>query len=238
MGFRRRILPAEEPGDQELTSALAGIGFRLAADPRWGTNIEDALYHGSVAGMEHDDLRVLSILVKWLEVHAKRVNADRLVRLAAASPSVRVRAFWAAVGTWLGKDRRFARLPDLHHGKRVPPLAASADFHLRRAGEDGRFQGSALMVPAGILRSRASDVLSPVELARHHRAYRWRVIVGPTYRSDMLALLEGDPTLTPSELARRSYGSFATAFMVKRDWAMIRMAGTDNVPPATRSVVS
>jgi hypothetical protein len=34
-------------------------------------------------------------------------------------------------------------------------------------------------------------------------------------------MLEGKPGLTASELARRTYGSFSTAWRVKHDWALI-----------------
>lgn len=39
----------------------------------------------------------------------------------------------------------------------------------------------------------------------------------PSYRADMWATLELDPTLSASELARQTYGSFATAWQVKHD---------------------
>ena len=67
-----------------------------------------------------------------------------------------------------------------------------------------------------LLRERESDILSPQELASRHPAYRWRILVGPTYRADMLAHLENNPGLSASELARLAYGSFATAHEVKR----------------------
>ena len=76
-------------------------------------------------------------------------------------------------------------------------------------------------MPANVLRDRAADVEQPAELARHHHAYRYRVIVGPTYRADMWAALEDDPTLSAAALARRTYGSFATAWHVRRDFAVL-----------------
>jgi hypothetical protein len=38
-----------------------------------------------------------------------------------------------------------------------------------RYDEDPRFAGSALRVPANVLRDRAADVEEPAELARHHQ---------------------------------------------------------------------
>jgi len=51
------------------------------------------------------------------------------------------------------------------------------------------------------------------------------VLIGPTYRADMWAALEDDPTLSAAALARRTYGSFATAWHVRRDYAVLASAG-------------
>ena len=221
MAFSRIVLPRERPSEAQLTRAMAGIGMRFAAEPDWSVNIEDTLLFASEAGMEQDDLRVLSVLVTWFGVHAPWVNADRLVRITREHPSERVRAFWSAMGRFKGRDRRFARLEKVYEGPRIDLLRVGTDFHLRRRGEDDRFEGSALRVPAGVLRDRAADVLDPRALCRRHRAYRYRVMMGPTYRADMWAALEAEPDLSAAELARRSYGSFATAWQVRRDHRLV-----------------
>jgi len=195
--------------------------MNFAAEPMAEPNIEDTLLSASVEAMERDDLRVLAVLATWLGVHHSWLNADRLVRTTQELDSPRVRAVWAAIGTWFDKDRRLKRLTDLHRGKRIDLLSTGTDYHVRHRGEDPRFEGSPLHVPAGILRDRSADVLSPEDLARRHRGYRYRVLIGPTYRADMWAALELDPTLTPSELARQTYGSFATAWQVKQDWELL-----------------
>lgn len=71
-------------------------------------------------------------------------------------------------------------------------------------------------VPANVLRDRSVDVLTPTDLAHRHRAYRHRVMMGPTYRADLWAALEAHPGLSPAELARRTYASFASAWQTKR----------------------
>ena len=179
----------------------------------------------SVEGMDHDDLRVLSLLVQWLGIHHAWLNADRLVRLAQAQESRRVRAFWSACGRWLKKDRRLARLARLYRGQRVEVLHTGTAFQVRRYGEDLRFEGGPLLVPANVLRQRTADVLDPAQLALRHRTYRWRVLVGPSYRADMLAALDADSDLSASELARRTYGSFSTAWQVKQDRELLAEGG-------------
>jgi len=164
---------------------MAGIGMAFAATPSPAPNVEDTLFAASVEGMDRDDLRVLSVLLQWLEVYQPWINADRLFRAVSTSDSPRVRAFWAAVGLWLGKDRRLARLARLHEGARVDLLREGSSFQLRRRGEDPRFEGTPLRVPAGVLRRRASDVHPPEEMAKRHPGLRFRILMGLSYRAEM-----------------------------------------------------
>ncbi len=218
MAHRRALAPAQTPAADELTADMVGIGMLVGGEGSRDPNIEDTLLFASIEGMERGDLRVLAVLVTWFGVHSGRVNADRLIRLVALRESKRVRAFWSALAHWRASDRRFARLERGYRGPRVDVLPTGTDFQVERHGEDPRFEGSRLRVPANVLRDRAADVLSPSELARRHALYRWRLVIGPTYRADMWAALEREPTLSAATLARRSYGSFATAWQVRRDF--------------------
>ena len=98
--------------------------YSFAAKGTRNPNIEDTLLFASREALEKDDLRVLSVLVTWLGVHAAWINADRLTRLVAEEELPKVRAFWAAVGRWLKTDRRFAWLVRLYRGRRLDLLAA------------------------------------------------------------------------------------------------------------------
>lgn len=221
MAFNRALAPTAPPESDALTSAMVGIGMGFAAPAAVEPNIEDTLFFASVEAMERDDLRVLAVLVTWFKVHARMVNADRLTRLVAERGTARVRALWSALATWQAKDRRFARLGALYDGLRVDLQAVGAAFHIRKHDEDPRFLGSRLRVPANVLRDRAADVLSPRELALRHRAYRSRLRMGPTYRADVWVALEAAPHLSATELARRTYASFATAWQAKRDFEIL-----------------
>ena len=239
MSYRRNVLPRARLEPDRLTAAMVGIGMNFAAEAEPDVNIEDTLTFASVEGMENDDLRVLAVLVSWLDEHLRWVNADRLFRVVARHDSARVRAFWSAVARWKSGDRRFARMARIHAGPRVDLPRTGADFLIGRHGEDARFRDGSLRVPANVLRDRPGDVQSSAALARRHRAYRFRVLMGPTYRADMWAVLEADPSLPAAELARRTYGSFATASQVKHDWRLLnapsenRLAGArSDHPPA------
>jgi len=219
MGFSRAVAPVSPPEADTLTEDMAGIGMNLGGRANHRANIENTLFFASQEGMDRADLRVLSILVTWLGVHGAKVNVDRLAKLIEAGGSKRVRAFWAAVGRWLAKDRRYSRLIRLYTAKPLDLLDVGTEFQIRRHGEDRRFEGTALRVPGNVLRDRPADVMTPELLARQHRVYSWRIVIGPTFRADMWAEMEGTPGLKAAEIARRTYGSFATAWQVKRDWS-------------------
>lgn len=221
MAFNRAMTPIAPAGPNALTSAMVGIGMNFAAPAASEPNIEDTLLFASVEGMQNADLRVLAVLVTWFGIHAPYVNADRLTKLVAAEKSDRVRAFWSALARWQAKDRRFNRLAKVHTGLRVDLLTTGNAFQMRRHGEDPRFAGGPLSVPANVLRDRPADVLPFGKLARRHRAYRWRVIMGPSYRADLWAALEREPSLSTAMLARKAYGSFATAWHVRRDFTLV-----------------
>jgi hypothetical protein len=225
MAFSRALAPKVALEADELTSAMAGIGMGFAAvRPTREPNIEDTLLFASVEGMDNDDLRVLAILVTWFGAHRAWVNADRLTKLAAAAESPRVRALWSALAAWQGTDRRFTRLAKVRRGPRVDLLTVGTEFQIRRHGEDPRFTGGPLRVPANVLRDRPKDVLTPTELGRRHRAYRFRVMMGPTYRADLWSALEAEPELSAAEMARRTYASFASAWGVRRDFGIVAAA--------------
>lgn len=222
MAFNRAPLAATPLSPETLTARLVGLGFNLAAPDEPDADLEGTLLQASVAGLEDGDLRVLSLLTTWLGVHHAHLHADRLVRLVRAVPSARVRAYWGAVARWLGRDRRFARLEALYRGPAIDLLPVGTEFQLARRGEDPRFAGTPLRVPAGTLRDRPGDVLTPAELLHRHAAYRNRVRYGPTWRADVWTALEADPGLSAAEAARRAGCAFGTAWQVVQDFRLLR----------------
>lgn len=211
MAFRRKTVPTPvaDSGPSPLAADLAAIGMKLSVAPAKNEpNIEDTLIRAAEEALDRD-FRLLAPLLLWFRIHHHWINADRLTRLVRDHASDRARALWAGLGRWMKVDRRFARLIPLHRGPRVVVAGEGP--------EDPRFRRGPIRIPASATRERAADVLSPALLARRHGAYRWRLVIGPSYRADMWAALEADPTLSTSELARRAYGSFGTAWLVKRD---------------------
>lgn len=221
MAHRRSILPRQRLEGDALTSAMAGIGMNVAAEPNPEVVIEDVLDAVAQEAMERDDLRSFDLLVGWLEVHLARVNADRIVRMVQESSSERVTALWSSIAIAHPGDRRFARLVALSPPERIGLLDAGAAFQIARHGEDPLFDAGPLRVPGNLLRRRPADVLKPADLAKLHRGYYYRVLIGPSYRADMWAVLERSPRISATELARTTYGSFATAWSTLRDFELL-----------------
>ncbi len=226
MAYKRSLLPVSYAVGEALTSDLIAIGMRLGGVPSADEpNIEDTIVAASIEGLFQADYRVLSLLVDWFGIHVARVNVDRLTRLVAALDDVRVKAFWVGLAQWQKKDSRLKKLQQVptkfKRGHRFDLMSEGTDFQIERYGEDPRFIGTVLKVPSKLLRHRPQDIASVAELAKRHLAYSYRIMIGPSYRADMWALVERKPELTPTEIARQTYGSFPTAWEVKRDWLLL-----------------
>lgn len=224
MSFKRVLLPATLLQGEALTAALLSLGFRLGGEPSSSLhsfNIEDTLLAASIEGCLKPDYRVLSLLVDWISIHSHAVNVDRMARVILTLENQRVRAFWIAVARWQKIDSRWKKISKLRVAGRVDLLEVGTDFLISKHGEDDRFKGTCLRVPKLTLRERKEDILTPEALARRHKGYYYRILIGPTYRADMWAYLDERPTAATAEIARAAYGSFTTAWEVKRDWAVL-----------------
>ena len=229
MAYSRPKMLGIRPDAATLSRDMAGIGMNFAVELNRDADIEKTLLYASEAGMEEHDLRVLGVLTTWLAVHLSYIHADRLVRIVSEHESNRVRTYWSALAAWVPIDRRFSRLAALHGGTRIELLPVGTEFQLARRGEDERFQGSMLRVPAGTLRGRKTDVLSPAALVCRHSGYRNRVLMGPNWRADVWTVLEREPTLSTAEAARCAGCSFSTAWQIAQDFALFQEAGQDPV---------
>jgi hypothetical protein len=221
MAYARRIQPLLKPERYQLTSDMAGIGMNFDAEPNREANVEDTIYFASIDGMEAGDLRTLSVLTTWMDIYSPWIIVDRLARLVVNTGSRRVLAYWASIARWKRHDSRFFRLAGLYRGRRINLLPSGTDFLISRNGEDPRFQAVSLRVPMKTLRQREMDVISPDRVQKKNLFIRYRIMMGPTYRSDTWAMLDLHRDLTPADLARRTYSSYPTAWHVKKDWETI-----------------
>ncbi len=222
MGFKRSSALDIYPHGSHLTKMLLGIGFKMGGVAEKNPNIEDTLIAASIEGMA-GDFRILGLLTDWFSIHYERVNVDRLVRAIKKEKNPRVKAYFSAVGNFLKKDSRFKKLVKVYRGEIIHlQLGPNPHFLVRRNGEDERFIDSKLLVANGVLRKGLDDILSPSELAKNHSDYYFRVLVGPSYRADMVSALKQNQSMTASELAKTTYGSFATAWGVMKDMSILK----------------
>lgn len=217
MSFKRIECLTEYPQGDELTPKLIGIGFKLGGVAELNPNIEDCLIAAATEGLS-GDFRILSLLTDWFFIHHKFVNIDRLIRALKKSKDSRLKCYFSSIGTWLQKDSGYKKLSKIYRGDALLlGLTADYKFLIKRNGEDARFIGTKLVVANQTLRSRLDDILSSKELALKHNDYFYRVLIGPSYRADMVSHYLKNPTLTASQLAKNTYGSFATAWEVMKD---------------------
>ena len=220
-----RTFPELLTGDA-LDAAIRGIGLRLGATNA-GANVHADIELTLVSAVEASlptGYRTLGVVTAWLEVHHAHVNVPRLLRLVDGGelPPV-ARAYWAAIGAWLGqRDKRWQTLARVYSGPRVtledPEITA---MQIDRLGEDPRFTGTPLRVHAKLLRSRGADVDTPTQLATRHPGYLRRVQFGANHRADVWTALEVDPEATPAEVARRVGCAYETARSVAQDFHMV-----------------
>ncbi len=218
MSFKRENLPSQFATKDELSKDMAAIGFLITAEGSENPNIENTLIAASIEGLQ-GDLRTLSLLVNWLEIHHAAINADRLTKMIRSLQKDKILVcFWSATAKNILTDPRFMKLRRLYKGKQLDLLDVGMDFQVGRHGEDPRFKGSCLRAPGNVLRNRPRDILEPSRLAKINSNYRYRIIIGPSYKADQWALLEKFSELTPSKLAKLSYSSFGSAWATKKNF--------------------
>lgn len=211
-----------------LNASMRGIGMRVGAQEPAAADLEVTLVSVAHHVLPHD-YRTLGVLVAWFDVHQDRVNVPRLlrlVRIVAKAPLEK--AWWASIATWLERqDARWRPMTRIYEG---PSLdlddAVVTELQLRRVGHDPRFEHAPLRIHARLLRSRATDVDDPIQLAARNPLYLRRVQLGASYRADVWAALDEDPNATPAVIARKVGCAYETARSVARDWATARAAAS------------
>lgn len=213
MSFKRKISTDLYFQGEELSSSLKGIGFMIGSESLPNPNIEDTLISACIEGVG-GDYRVLSLLTDWITIHSSCINGDRLFRALIELDNAVVRNYFSSILKQYLKVIPQNKLKKIYSGKQ---FILGDKFLIDKKGIDQRFINTSFLVPAGLLRIRKDDILSPSELAKVHSDYYFRLIVGPTYRADMISRLIENPNISPSDLARKTYGSFATAWEIIND---------------------
>lgn len=222
MSYKRQISKKFLKGE-DLTRSMVGIGMLFGAKPEKNPNIEDTIISASYQGIVSEDFRILSMLTKWLEQHFFIINASRLIKLIKEHEDNDIfLRYWISVSQWQAADNRFRSLRDLGKNKKKKEITKGSLFLSKKNGEDTRFKGTCLVVPKKMLDREDWLVLSPEKMTNYHLDYKWRLIIGPSFRADMWSQLERDNALTPSSLAKAAYGSYATAHRTKKEFQIYR----------------
>ncbi len=240
MSFRRELLPDQFKTGSELDNDLHAIGInisceRITVDP----NIEDTLIAATLEGLNKNDGRIMGLVVDWIFLYSLRINVDRLskVLMALTHPQKdAVIVFFSAIAQSLSKDSRFKKITSFYNGRRRnylslfpkgPDKYDPTDFLIQKNGEDGRFKETCLRVPKKVLRHRPTDIFLPDVIAKRHMGFRYRIMMGASYRADLWALLRRDATRSAYEIAKRAYCSYETARQAKRDYIILKRNYSD-----------
>ena len=239
MSFKRRpLVPKDYKTGDELAEDLIAIGFKLTGTvASKEPNLEETLVAASIDGLVNHEPRITPLLTDWVTLHFDRVIVDRLYKMVRELKGKKfniVRLYWCANAQRLPQDQRAGtrKLRDLYSESRRNLLAVlegvpdsdqdGTDLLIKKNGEDERFVDTCLRVPLGYFRHRPRDVLSPRQLAKIYPPYRYRVMLGSTFRADMWAALSKNPDLSPSKLAWKSFGNYLTAQQTKAEYEIIK----------------
>ncbi len=220
---------------KSLDNDLRAIGFNLSGrkksiDP----NIESVIISASIEAVNNKDNRIGGLLVDWITVHYLRINVDRLTKFIFSlsdSDYKFVKIFWCANAQRLFiKDQRFKRLSELYKGRRIN----FADRFIRKGqkkmtkmlieikGEDERFKRTCIRVPKGHFSERPHQIFPVSVIAKNHLPYRYRVMMGSSYRADLWALLDNDSSISAYALGKKAHCSYRAAYMAKKDYELLK----------------
>ena len=220
---------------KSLDSDLKAIGFNLnckkkSIDP----NIETSIISASIEAVNNKDTRIGGLLVDWITAHYLRVNVDRLTKFIFSLSNSEykfVKIFWCANAQRLfAKDQRFKRLSQLHKGRRINLADRFSKNREQKVtkmliemkGEDERFKRTCIRVPKGYFSERPHQIFPESVVAKNHLPYRYRVMMGPSYRADLWALQDSDPNISAYALGKKAHCSYRAAYIAKKDYELLK----------------
>ena len=215
--------------EKQLDSSLQSIGFNLSCNKKAiDPNIEATLISASIEAMYNKDNRLGGLIVDWITIHFSRINVDRLTKFISHlnnSEYRLVKIFWCANAQRLvAKDQRFKKLSQIYKGKRInladycSKSKKSTSLLIEIKGEDERFKNTCIRIPRNYFSERPNQIFSGSIIAKNHFPYRYRLMMGPSYRADIWALIKRNPNLSAYALAKKAHCSYRTAYITKKDY--------------------
>lgn len=214
--------------DVTLDHRLQAIGFRLAlsvsaarASRHPDADIERTLID-ALAELP-SDRRLASLLFTWVKVHGAHVIVEKLRKLAGSA-----RMLPGSPTIWLSALAAFA----IENGDRkwsallvkppMPLFLYPVEFTRSAIALKGAIpwlESAGFLLPAGSLRIREDDVLSPAELIRRNRQYRNRYLYGASWRADIITAIEEGHS-RPAAIVRRVGCSYEPAHRIFNEYML------------------
>ena len=220
---------------KSLDNDLRAIGFNLGGGKKsTDPNIEASIISASIEAVNNKDNRIAGLLVDWITLHYLRVNVDRLTKFVFSlsdSDYKFVKIFWSANAQRLFiKDQRFKRLSELYSGKRLNFVDRFVKRGQKKVtkmlveikGEDERFKRTCIRVPKGYFSERPHQIFPVSVIAKNHLSYRYRVMMGSSYRADLWALLDSNPDISAYALGKKAHCSYRSAYIAKKDYELLK----------------
>ena len=218
----------------QLDSSLRAIGFNVFCDRKsTDPNIEETLISASIEAVNGRDNRLGGLVVDWMTIHSARINVDRLTKFVNQLNNDTykfVRVFWCANAQRLfTKDQRFKRLSQIYRGRRINLVDCLTYKKRKRTnllialkGQDERFTNTCIRLPKGYFSERSKQIFPASVVAKNHLTYRYRLMMGPSYRADVWGLIKRNPNISAYALAKKAYCSYRTAYITKKDYEMLK----------------
>ena len=220
---------------KSLDSDLRAIGFNLGGGKKsTDPDIEASIISASIEAVNNKDTRIGGLLVDWITVHYLRINVDRLTKFVFSlndSDYKFVKIFWCAnAQRFFIKDQRFKRLSELYNGKRLNFVDRFVKKGQKKVtkmlieikGEDERFKRTCIRVPKGYFSERPCQIFPVSVIAKNHLPYRYRVMMGSSYRADLWALLDSNPGISAYALGKKAHCSYRSAYIAKKDYELLK----------------
>jgi len=226
---------------KSLDSDLRAIGFNLRGKKKSvNPNIEASIISASIEAVNNKDSRIGGLLVDWITSHYLRINVDRLTKFIFSLSDLDykfVKIFWCAnAQRFFAKDQRFKRLSELYNGRRVnfadrflkKGQKKSTKMLIEIKGEDERFKRTCIRIPKGYFSERPHQIFPVSIIAKNHLPYRYRVMMGSSYRADLWALLESDSNMSAYALGKKAYCSYRSAYIAKKDYEILKRTSSES----------
>ena len=214
-----------------LDQSLKFIGFRISyrtEDVPLGKNelfecdIEKTLIEACRIAM--NDGRLRSLIFSWMSVHADRVIAEKLFKLA------RIKSAQNGHNPMINGLAVFATLQGFHQYKKFI-IKNRANQYLIGVDETESFAKIhgykedwlkfGMKVPSKLIRIRSEDSLTVAELSKQNLQYRNRLLIGTSWRADVITAIEWGAK-TPSEVMHKIGCSYEPAYRVFKEYQTYR----------------